>query len=149
MPSALMRAVLVVAGALAAAWGGWLLWPHLAAGWPVAWSVLGWLLGGPVSHDLLLAPVAGMVGLGIAVAAPRRLRGPVAAGLALSAMLVLLALPGLVRPSPGPPNPGLADRNYPLGLAIALAATWLAVTVTALLTRHRPGDGATQAPPAG
>jgi hypothetical protein len=140
-----MRAALVVTGVLIIGWGGWLLWPHLT---PAA-SVAGWLLAGPVLHDLLLAPAVGLLGVIVATTVPPRWRAPVAAGLVVSGVLVLLALPGLLRPSAGPPNPGLADRDYPLGLAAALAVTWLLVLAAGTLRprlshgRHdsRPSHG--------
>jgi hypothetical protein len=48
-------------------------------------------------------------------------------GATLSAMLVLLAVPALWRTNAGPPNPGLDDPKYGLGLLIALAAVWLSL----------------------
>lgn|SRR5215470_514990 len=128
-----MRAALVATGALIIGWGGWLLWPHLT---PAA-SVAGWSLAGPVVHDLLLAPAVGLLGVIVTAAVPPRWRVPVAAGLVVSGVLVLLALPGLLRPSAGPPNPGLADRNYPFGLVAALAVTWLLVLAAGALPPPR------------
>ena len=50
-------------------------------------------------------------------------------------MLAILAFPLLWRPYGTPPMPGLHDGNPALGLALTLAAVWLAVVLTAL--RHR------------
>jgi hypothetical protein len=136
-----VRAALMLTGALVAGWGGWLLWPQLTGGGlPNAVSVAGWLLGGPLLHDALLAPAVGLLGIAVAIAVPPRWRTPVAAGLVISGVLVLVALPGVLRPSPGPPNPGLADRNYPLGLLATLTMVWLLVLIAGWLGgRQRRG----------
>jgi hypothetical protein len=130
-----VRAALVIAGALIAGWGGWLFWPEVATGWSTAKSAGVWILGGPVAHDLLLAPAVGALGVLVATVLPGRWRAPAAAGLATSGVLVLLALPGLLRPSAGPPNPGLADRDYRLGLAAAIGVVWLLVLLAGLSRR--------------
>ena len=135
-----MRAALVLAGALMITWGGWLLWPNLQP----ATSVATWFLGGPLLHDLLLAPAVGVLGAVLAATVRPRWRAPLAAGLVVSAILVLLALPGLLRPSAEEPNPGLADRDLRPGLAAALAATWIVVLTVGLLRRHL--DAAETAP---
>jgi len=123
------RAVLVAAGGAAAAYGGWLLWPQLPA------AAL-WLVAGPVLHDALVAPLVGLAGLSLGRALPDRVwRAWVLAGLAVSATLVLIALPLVLRPHPAPPNPGLQDRDYVAGLAMWLATLWAGVLVGALLTR--------------
>ena len=133
-----LRAVLVLAGVLVAGWGSWLLWPQLV-GVRLAdlVSTAGWLLGGPLLHDWLVAPAAGLLGLLVARAVPPHWRAPVAAGLVVSGVLVLLALPALLRPAVGPPNPGLSDRNYPLGLAVAFGLVWLLVLLAGLARRER------------
>ena len=51
-----VRALLVLLGAAGSAYGGWLLWPDLA-------TTAAWLLGGPVLHDAVIAPVVGLAGL--------------------------------------------------------------------------------------
>lgn len=135
------RAAVVVAGVLVAGWGGRLLWSAVAADQAAARSALVWFAGGPVLHDLALAPAAGLVAVLVATAVPRPWRARVAAGLVISGVLGLLAVPALLRPAPGPPNPGLADRDYLAGLAAALTLTWLLVLLAPvarkLITRRR------------
>ncbi|MGM1059773.1 hypothetical protein [Saccharothrix sp. Mg75] len=134
-----MRAFRWVLGALGVAaglWGAVLLLPLLDV------DLLVWFLGGPVAHDLLLAPLVGGVGLAVArwVAAPWRV--PVVVGGVLSGVLVLLAVPLLWRPHAGPANPGLHDRAHGPWLLAAVAAIWLGVLVTGLvrgLVRERKG----------
>jgi hypothetical protein len=132
-----LRMVLVLGGALAMAWGGWLLTPELTVNPSNAVSVVSWTIGGPVLHDALFAPVVGLLGLVVAATVPAGRRPLVATGLVVSGALVLVALPVLLRPSAGPPNPGLADRDYPLGLAIALATVWLTVLAVAAVSTVR------------
>jgi hypothetical protein len=63
-------------------------------------------------------------------------------GGALTGVLVLLAVPLLWRPFAGPPNPGLNDRDYLVGLLVATGAVWLGVAAVALVAhRKRPHAG--------
>lgn len=126
-----VRAGLVAGGAAIAGYGGWLLWPQL----PAAWT---WLVAGPVLHDAIVAPAIGIasLALGRLVTDPAQ-RVWIAGGLAASAVLALIAVPLLWRPQPAPINPGLHDRDYSLGLVMALLALWTAVLVGAACRRLR------------
>jgi hypothetical protein len=125
------RLLLAAAGTAAAAYGGWLLLPQLPA-------AATWLIAGPILHDALVAPLVGITGVVLARAVPGRAgRGWVTAGLAVTATLLLIAVPLVWRPHPAPPNPGLQDRDYVVELAIWLAALWAGVLAGALLTRRR------------
>ncbi|MGC4837923.1 hypothetical protein ACLQ3D_25815 [Micromonospora vinacea] len=118
-----VRLLLLVVGAAFTAYGGWLLLPQLG-------SALPWLIGGPVLHDLLVAPLVGLVGLALSRLVTNRLRRAwIAAGLLASATLLLIAVPLLWRPPSAPPNPGLPDRDYPLGLTVGLAVLWAAIVI--------------------
>ncbi|MGC5287695.1 hypothetical protein [Micromonospora sp. DT231] len=118
-----VRLLLLVLGVAAAAYGGWLLLPQFGTALP-------WLLGGPVLHDVLVAPLVGLVGLGLGRLVTDRFRlAWIGAGLLASATLLLLAVPLLWRPLSAPPNPGLPDRDYPLGLAAGLAVVWAVVVI--------------------
>lgn len=122
------RALLVTAGTAMAGYGGWLLWPQL----PAAWT---WLVAGPILHDAVLAPLAGLTGLVLGRLIPRHARRAwVIGGLAVSGVLLLVATPLLWRPRPAPLNPGLHDRDYAVGLLVALAVVW----TTALLGAAYP-----------
>lgn len=87
-------------------------------------------------HDAVVAPVVGIGGLVLARALPPWARVPVATGAVLSGVLVLLTIPLVWRPYGVAVNPGLHDRNYVLGLAIALGVVWLGVAVF-LGVRHK------------
>jgi hypothetical protein len=131
-----VRTLLVLLGTAAAAYGGWLVWPDRTAAWA-------WLLGGPVLHDAIVAPLVALAGLLLVRVLPRRAtRGWVAAGLAVTATLLLIAVPLLWRPHRAAPNPGLQDRDYLAGLAVWLGALWAGVLLGALVTAaRRPGRG--------
>ncbi|ONI90612.1 hypothetical protein ALI144C_02735 [Actinosynnema sp. ALI-1.44] len=89
-----------------------------------------WFLAGPILHDLLLAPVVGLLGLAV--------KGPVKTGAVVSGILVLIAIPLLWQPRV-PVNPGLHDRDYWLGLAISLGVVWAAV-LTSMAWKHRAAE---------
>ncbi|HEX4723635.1 MAG TPA: hypothetical protein VH333_14030, partial [Pseudonocardiaceae bacterium] len=94
------------------------------------------LIGGPVLHDGLVAPVVGLVGLLISGWVAPHWRAPVRIGAAASAVLTLIAVPALWRTYAGQHNPGLDDRNYTAGLLIALVVVWIAVGAGGLYRRH-------------
>lgn len=117
------RMLLAAAGAGMAAYGGWLLAPQLA---PVA----PWLIAGPLLHDLLVAPLVGLVGLTLRHMVSNRVRFAwLTTGVAVSATLLLITLPLIWRPAAAPPNPGLQDRDYLAGLTIWLALLWIGLMV--------------------
>ncbi|MEU7613975.1 hypothetical protein [Micromonospora sp. NPDC049204] len=123
-----VRLLLLVLGTAAAAYGGWLLLPQLA-------TTLPWLLGGPLLHDILVAPLVGLVGLALGrLVTDRFRRAWIGAGLLASATLLLIAVPLLWRPPSAPPNPGLPDRDYPLGLAAGLAVVWGVIVLVLVVT---------------
>lgn len=126
-----VRAALVLSGAAVAAYGGWLLWPQL----PTAWT---WLVAGPILHDAIVAPAVGIAGLALGRLVPDPARRTwVTAGLAISAVLLLIAVPLLWRPEPAPHNPGLHDRDYLQGLIVALLTVWAGALAGAASHRLR------------
>lgn len=129
------RALFAIAGLAALAWGGWLAWDFATASARDGVQGLAWFVGGPLVHDGLVAPVVGVVGLAIARWVPRAWRAPVAIGLLLTAVLVMLAIPLLWRPFGVPSNPGLHDRDYRSGLGVALGGCWLVVVLGALAAK--------------
>ena len=110
------RFALGAAGVALGAWGAWLLLPQ------VTLELLLWLGGGVVLHDFLIAPLVGASGLVIK-------RPSIGIGLTVSGVVALLAVPLLWREHSGPVNPGLHDRDYPTGVAVALALVWAAVAL--------------------
>jgi hypothetical protein len=106
----IVRIVLGLLGLAALAYGA-LLVARFAVGAPrVAESVAGFLIGGPVLHDALVAPLVAVLGLLIGRLLPGRWRSPVRVGAAISGVLGLLSVPALWRTYAGLRNPGLHDR---------------------------------------
>jgi hypothetical protein len=133
-----MRWVFAVAGLGLLAHGAVLTWEFATSRTVNAVQGLAWFVGGPLVHDGIVAPVVGVAGLLLTRVVPAPWRAPVAVGAVLSALLALLAIPLLWRPFGVVTNPGLHDRDYGLGLVIALGVVWLAVLVAGLARRHRP-----------
>lgn len=127
-----MRAVLALAGLGLLGYGAVLAWEFGASRTVNAMQGLGWFVGGPLVHDGLVAPAVGLVGWVLTKRLPRPWRAPVTAGVVLTAVLTLLAIPLLWRPFGVPTNPGLHDASYGAGLGIALGVVWLAVAVAGL-----------------
>lgn len=123
------RLLLLLLGTSAAAYGGWLLYPQFATTVP-------WLIGGPLLHDALVAPLVGLVGLTLSrLVTDQVWRAWITAGLAATATLLLIAVPLTWRPAHAPPNPGLQDRNYPLELTTGLAILWTVIMIILISIR--------------
>ena len=131
-----MRWVIGTIGVGLLGWGAVLLLPVL---FDSPLSLGGWLIGGPIVHDVLLAPLVGVGGVVIARVLPEPWRTPVGAGLVVSGILVVLSIPYLWRAFSGPVTPGPHDRPYPAGLLIALTVVWIAVVVVGLVSRRDHG----------
>lgn len=128
-----LRLLLAAAGLALAGYGAWLLRPQL----PYAWT---WLVAGPVLHDAVVAPLIGLTGLALGRVLPgRTARRGIAAGLAVTGTLLLIAIPLMWRPHRAPPNPGLQDRDYIGSLAIWLAALWAGILLHGAITQLRAG----------
>jgi hypothetical protein len=127
-----MRLVLAVSGLALLAYGAVLSWEFASSRTVNAVQGAAWFVGGPLVHDGIVAPVVGVVGLLLTRFVPAAWRAPVAAGVVLSAVLTLLAIPLLWRPFGVVTNPGLHDRDYGIGLAVALGVVWVGVAVAGL-----------------
>lgn len=132
-----IRVALAVVGLAALGWGGYLLVELMTASPRDGIQVAAWLVGGPVLHDAVIAPLVGVTGLAVSRLLPPPWRAPVAAGAAVTGVLVLLAVPLVWRPFGVATNPGLHDADYPAGLAVALGVVWLGVAVTGVLATRR------------
>ncbi|MGP4014511.1 hypothetical protein [Saccharopolyspora sp. 5N708] len=119
------RIVLVLPGLAALAWGAVLFGQFVQAMGPSSIVAWGWLVGGPVVHDGLVAPAVGLTGLVITRVVPRAWRGPLLVGTALSGVLGLLSVALLWRRYGAPPSPGLHDADTATGLLVALAVVWV------------------------
>ncbi|MGW3993889.1 hypothetical protein [Amycolatopsis sp. NPDC004772] len=129
------RALLALPGLAALAWGVVLFAEYALPLRPDVFGTVGWIIGGPLLNDAVIAPLTALLGFALSRLLPPRWRTPVIAGTVITAALAILAFPLLWRPYGTPPMPGLHDTNPAPALAITLAAVWLTVVLTAL--RHR------------
>ena len=132
-----MRWLFAATGLALLAYGAVLTWDFATSRTVNAVQGAAWFIGGPLVHDGLVAPVVGLVGLGLSRVLPRPWRAPVVAGLVLTGVLTLLALPLLWQPFGVVTNPGLHDRDYGTGLAIALGVVWVTVITAGLVQQYR------------
>jgi hypothetical protein len=131
---ATIRVLLGMAGLWCAYYGISMILPYRPAD---LLSVVIWFVGGIVLHDFVFAPLCVIVGLGARRLVPRVWWAPLAYGTACTVVLVALAVPVLV-PHNTFGNSTVVDRNYPLGLGIALAVVWIMVLLSIFrIMRHR------------
>jgi hypothetical protein len=98
-----------------------------------------WFVGLALAHDLVLAPLVTWVAVLLGPRLPERARGAVIGGLVVSGILALVSLPVLLG-ARAPDNPSLLPRDYPFGLGLCLALTWMVtalVIVVAVRRRRR------------
>lgn len=111
--------------------GVWnLLWHQSAQVGPAA-SVGGWLLGGVIVHDAIIAP---LVFLACALAARHtgaRVRRALVLFLLAGGSLVIVGLPDILR-SGDNPNPTVTPLDYPRNLTIALGAVAVIAALSVL-----------------
>jgi hypothetical protein len=131
------RVAIALPGLAALVWGVILALQFAFHSWPDGRSAIAYFLGGAIGHDLIIAPVVGVVGLLISTRVPVAWRTPLRVGAAISAVLGLIAIPALWRARAGQANPGLDDRNYAVGLLVALAVVWVLTLAGGLVRRHR------------
>lgn len=103
-----------------------------------------WLAVGVVLHDLVLAPVVVLAGLGVARLVPPVARAAVAVGAVVLGSVTLMAVPVLGRFGARADNPSLLDRPYWAGwaLLVVLTAAAVAGAVGLAVVRSRQGRAA-------
>lgn len=114
--------------------GLWTLFRRAGATRPPGFATL--FVGLALVHDLVLAPLVTAVAAWVGPRLSPRVRAPVAIAAIVSGALVLVSLPPLLG-GRVPDNPSLLPRDYPGGLAIALASVWVLTGVVAVLGRLR------------
>lgn len=129
------RAMLVFAGVALGAYGGLLLWDNPPV---VLMRILIWALIAALVHDFVFAPLCAALGFAGARLVPVRWRAPVAVAALCSVVLALLAIPVYGKPGLRPDNPTVLDRDYAVGLWVALAAVWVCVPLFSLVARRLP-----------
>lgn len=133
----MIRVLLAISGLALLAYGAVLTWDFATSRTVNAVQGAAWFLAGPLIHDGVVAPAVGITGLVLTRIVPQPWRTPVITGVVLSAVLTLVAIPLLWRPYGTAVNPGLHDRNYGAGLAIALGTVWVAVIIAGVVRQLR------------
>lgn len=130
---------LTILGALVAAVGAYGMWRYRGSGILDVRlrPILVWTLGAIVVHDLIVAPLALLVGRGLRHVRPRALRAPLQAGLATTALLALLAFPLIRGYGTRPSDPSRLPLNYTVGYAALVASVWAGCAVWAWFRRRR------------
>jgi hypothetical protein len=98
---------------------------------PALW--VRWWVTAAVVHDVVVAPVAIVVGWLVVRFSPRIVKAPLQAGLIVSAIVVLTAWPALRGYGRIPSNPTYLPRDYGTGLAVSLALVWGGCAAWALI----------------
>ena len=130
-----LRVLLVVAGVAVGAYGALLLWDFSPT---VLVRIAVWTAVGVIVHDFVFAPLCAAVGLAGRALIPVRWRAPAAVAALCSVVLVVLAIPVYSRPGARPDNPTVLDRDYALGLWVAIAAVWVLVPLYYVVVRRLP-----------
>jgi hypothetical protein len=100
-------------------------------------SWLTWFLGSALLNDLVIAPA--WIGLGWLSTRllPRAARPAVAVGAAVSGVLVLVALPFVLRRGADPANPSFLPRDYGLTLLVLVLVIGVVTAGAAVLAVRR------------
>ncbi|MFX0573182.1 hypothetical protein [Nocardia nepalensis] len=109
-------------------------------------SIAIWFAGGILVHDAIFAPVCAAFGLTGRHLLPPTWWAVTACGAICSVALVLIALPVLERRNAMASNPTVLDRNYPLGLTIALITVWSLVLIAHIVTNRSGHNDAERTP---
>ena len=136
-----LRVALMAVGLAALGYGAVLVWDFQLR---TIVLIAVWAGVGVIVHDFVFAPFCAAVGWTGQRVIKGRWWPPVVVAALCSAVLLLLAVPVYSTPGARPDNATVLDRNYPLGLAISLAAVWACVPlyyfVTSLVARSRRSD---------
>ncbi|MDZ4267008.1 MAG: hypothetical protein U1D00_15165 [Mycobacterium sp.] len=130
-----VRVLLIVAGVAVGAYGAVLLWDFSPT---VLVRIAVWAAVGVIVHDFVFAPLCAAAGLAGRAVIPVRWQAPTAVAALCSVVLVVLAIPVYNKPGARPDNPTVLDRDYALGLWIAIAAVWICVPLYYVVSRRLP-----------
>ena len=96
-----------------------------------------WVAATVLTHDALVAPVVVVVGLVVAAIVPRRGRGPVAGGLAATAVVLAFSYPLLRGFGRRADNASILPLDYPRDVAIVVGLVWVTAGACWWLQRRR------------
>jgi len=121
-----VRVLLAAAGIASAAYGISLV---LHMNTTDLMSIAVWSVGLLVVHDAVFAPLSAGVGVLGRHLIPGSVRGPVTIGVVATVVLAILSVPVIARAG-AVANSTVLDRDYRLGLAVALVSVWTGVGLT-------------------
>ncbi|MEU4311399.1 hypothetical protein [Nocardia sp. NPDC024068] len=131
------RVLLLLGGLALAGYGATLL---VDLGPDVVREIALWALLAIAAHDAVFAPLCAAAGYSVGRAVPANWWGALTCGAVCTVTLILVALPVLLAPASD--NASLLDRNYPVGLAVAVAVVWTLLLCGHLMNRRRHGGWA-------
>lgn len=94
-----------------------------------ATQVATWVVAGHAVHDLLVAPLVVLIGIGIASLLAEPWRTPIRSGLIASALVVALGYPALRGYGRKPNNPSVLPLDYTTGVLTVLGVVWGLVAI--------------------
>jgi len=103
---------------------------------PTHWFA--WFLGVALFHDFVIAPVVFGVGVVLKKGLPLRVRTAVQAGLVVSALVVLISLPGLGGFGKHKLNATILPNDYVSGLAIVVSIAFGGAVIISWLSTQIP-----------
>jgi hypothetical protein len=124
----------VAAGGLVMAVATWGAFDSLSTSSFGSWGK--WIIGLDLLNDFLILPIVALVGVGVGRLPLGSARAPVQAGLFATAIVLLVAWPGLAGLSASD-NPTIQPLDYTTATLTVLAVVWAGVGAWALVRRHR------------
>jgi hypothetical protein len=102
-----------------------------------------WLVGADVAHDLVLAPLACLIGAVVARGLPRWCRAPVQAALLTTGVLLIVVFPALrgYGHDQVPDNSSVQPLDYTTATLTALALVWAAAAFWLIVRLASAGRG--------
>jgi hypothetical protein len=113
----------------------------------VGTTVVAWVVGADLLHDLVIAPLVCILGFVLAARLPPLLRWPFRAAALTSAIVLVVAYPALrgFGRDTAPGNHSVQPLDYPTAVATVLAVVWGLAVVWVLVawlgSRSRPDPG--------
>ncbi|APE34827.1 hypothetical protein BOX37_13690 [Nocardia mangyaensis] len=90
-------------------------------------SLAWWFAAGILLHDAVLAPLCAGLGLAARRILPVSWWAPVTVGAVCTLTLAVLSIPVVGREDANPANPTVLDRNFGMGLLVAIGTVWTLV----------------------
>lgn len=96
---------------------------------PALWSATRWFVGGTLVHDLVVSPIACVVGFLAARALPPLVRSPIQAALVACGVIGVVSYPFVRGYGATAGEPSFLDRDYGTSVLALWGYVWLAAAV--------------------